>query len=87
MNDTPRPKLTPWFPGNINPVRPGMYEVGHDPATIPHHNSRHRLTSAPRRLWDGTTWRAGWMNEQMSIFGTHPSHRWRGLAQDPRGKP
>lgn len=71
--------LTPWFPGSVTPVRPGVYEVGHQHITAPHLRSRHRLIGH-RRLWDGSTWRAGWLNEQVSIFGTHPSHQWRGLA-------
>lgn len=73
---------TDWFPGSVHPVRPGVYEVGHDPLTAPHYRSRHRLTG-PRRYWDGSTWRAGWLGELVSIFGTHPSHQWRGLAADP----
>ena len=72
--------LTPWFPASVLPVRPGVYEVGHDPWTQPHPRSRHRLTGR-RRLWDGRTWRAGWLNEQVSIFGTHPSHEWRGVLR------
>ena len=74
-------RKTDWFPGRIIPVRPGLYEVRHDPETMPHHNSRHRLTIAPRRLWDGKAWRAGWLNELVSIFGTHESHQWRGRAK------
>jgi len=70
--------LTDWFPASMQPVRPGVYEVGHDPCTAPHPRSRHRLTGS-RRLWDGHTWRAGWLNEQVSIFGTHQSHQWRGI--------
>ena len=79
MQDT----LTPWYPPHIKPVRVGWYEVGHDPATQPHFNSRHRLTGS-RRYFDGTVWRAGWLNEQVSIMGKHPSHRWRGLAHPPQ---
>lgn len=75
-------KLTPWFPGSVSPVRPGRYEVRHDPASQPHHNSRFRLTGR-FRLFDGVYWRGGWTWEDKSIFGTHHSHQWRGLARQP----
>ena len=72
--------LSPWFPASVQPARPGIYEVGHDPETAPHPRSRYRLTGH-RRMWDGITWRAGWLNEKVSIFGTHPSHQWRGVLR------
>ena len=73
-------RTTQWFPASVQPVRPGVYEVGHDPLTKPHHRSRHYLTGC-RRKWDGKTWRAGWLWERVSIFGSHPSHQWRGATR------
>jgi hypothetical protein len=66
-------KLTPWFPGNVKPVRSGYYErdwtgdgntAGFDPD-----------------YWDGDIWR-------LSKFGIAWRQRakalpWRGLAKAP----
>lgn len=73
--------FSPWFPATINPARPGWYEVGHDPAHRVGPRSRAYLWGN-RRYWDGSTWRAGWLRETVSIMGTHPSHRWRGLTAE-----
>lgn len=73
---------TPWFPAYTHPVREGWYEVRNDPAYRVHFNSRHFLTGN-RRYFDGKNWRAGWMKEEISIFGSAISHQWRGLANDP----
>lgn len=72
--------VTEWFPASVQPTHPDVYEVRHDPRTAPHPRSRYHLTGH-RRLWDGHTWRAGWLNEKVSIFGTHPSHQWRVVSQ------
>jgi len=74
-------KRTDWIPGTIKPVRVGWYEVRHNPLTAPNRRNRYRLTDAPRRYFDGVNWRAGWMREEISIFGTHFSHEWRGLTR------
>lgn len=69
---------TNWFPSHIKPVHAGWYEVGHDRDV--HHSSSYFLTGS-RRFWDGISWRAGWINENVSIFGTNESHQWRGITQ------
>lgn len=68
---------TPWFPGTVNPVRVGFYEVGH--SRYVHHRSKFKLTPG-RRYWDGKSWKAGWHWTAPSIFGTHPTHQWRGFT-------
>ena len=70
-------KLTPWFPGHIKPVRIGWYQVTSGNL---HFNSKGFLGGS-RRFWDGDTWRAGWLNEKVSIMGTHPEHKWRGVTK------
>lgn len=77
---------TPWYPHTVKPVRIGWYEVGHTrPVGAMHHL---RLTGV-RRYWDGTHWKAGWLNDQISIFGQHETHQWRGFTtcQDPEQLP
>ena len=73
-------KFTPWFPFNVKPVRVGEYEV-RDLLDTP---AKFRLTGGGRRYFDGKNWRAGWSGELISIFGTHHSHQWRGLAREPK---
>lgn len=75
-------KLTQWFSSKLLPVRKGWYEVGHDAKFYPYPR-KHKLTGN-RRYFDGKNWRAGWSNELISIFGSHESHIWRGLAEPPR---
>lgn len=70
------PKLTPWFPGDVKPVRPGVYE---------------RKVVVLRRYysrWTGSRWltiedsaqRAAQSNYQ-SMYQDLP---WRGLAEPPK---
>jgi len=70
--------LTPWFPATVNPVRKGMYEVGH--SEYVHHHSKFKLTGT-RRWWDGKSWRGGWVFDSPSIFGSHHTHQWRGVLR------
>jgi hypothetical protein len=77
-------KLTPWFPGDVKPVRKGWYETGTN--GVLHHRSRGFLTGRPFRYWTGFEWVTAspdliWCDR--SIFGTHPTHQWRGLAEKP----
>lgn len=88
INTHPNIPRTPWFDASVKPARPGLYEVRHDPATRPGPRSHKRLRGGPWRYWDGTEWRAGWIpfanlsKTWPSIFGSHESHQWRGLAQE-----
>jgi hypothetical protein len=72
-------KRTPWFDASIKPVRDGIYEVRDG---LPWNSrSRHKLSPAPYRVFREGQWRAGWLWEEISIFGSHPSHQWRGLTE------
>lgn len=68
-------KLTPWFPGDVKPVRPGVYS---------------RLFRGRRPLyarWDGDKWMGADLTtfkaEKMTCRSLWESLPWRGLAQDP----
>lgn len=76
-------KLTPWFPGNVKPLRKGVYE-------------RDWLDDGPKWFshWNGKTWRAGddiaevaASAENTNLISDHQKLPWRGLAQDPKAKP
>lgn len=77
--------VTDWFPAQIKPTRVGWYEVGHNKPV--HWNSRGRLTGRPFRYWNGREWRVAAPSEKWarglgpSVFGSHPSHQWRGLTE------
>lgn len=68
-------KLTPWFPADVKPVRPGVYEMRCDP---------------PRwyRRWDGRHWYIGDTNVSVAAKETLASwcafEMWRGLAEEPK---
>jgi hypothetical protein len=70
---------TPWYPASIKPVRVGMYEVN---SFGLHSNSIFFLTGR-YRWWNGSEWKVGsWASSGNTIFGSHPSHLWRGLSKD-----
>lgn len=71
---------TGWFSGQVTPYRPGWYEVRMGYLLAPHPNSKAYLQGR-FRYFDGKLWRAGWLGQEVSIFGQHPSHQWRGLTQ------
>jgi hypothetical protein len=70
------PKLTPWFPGHIKPVRPGVYEV--------------RFSAMGGfAYWDGSLW--GWAQitcaqarRRRDSHGASQQKSWRGLAKEPK---
>jgi hypothetical protein len=75
------PKLTPWFPGHIKPVRPGVYERD--------------LSHGPYALWTGRIWLAAKRTKTQARFcgvpsGYQPDEEdpfnpsWRGLAKEPK---
>lgn len=71
-----------WFPGTVKPVRAGWYEVRNGPPFLI--GNRNKLWLNGRfRYFDGRVWRGGWLSEQVSIFGTHRSHQWRGINHNP----
>lgn len=71
--------LTPWFPPEVKPVRPGVYIA----TTL----RRERYF----RYWTGTAWLTGGSTVQEAeaerlLFCVNPEQmHWRGLASDPSG--
>jgi hypothetical protein len=71
-------KFTPWFPANVMPVHPGVYEVK-------------TLSGRPwYRRWDGEVWFAGDCSPEDAASCKCPlvmnAHPWRGLATPPKGE-
>ena len=68
-------KKTPWFPGDVKPVRPGVYE-------------RQYEVGVYYSQFDGSTWRCGWRDAHTAINETRVSpfqaNPWRGLAAKTR---
>lgn len=70
------PKLTPWFPGHIKPVRPGIYRVWW-------------YLAPTYARFDGRRWMAGNHNGPadaalvVAPASCHPL-KWRGLAEQPK---
>lgn len=79
-NEKSDKNLTPWFPGDVKPVRPGVYIT--------------RLWESQGGMfayWSGKHW--GWRQptaESAAAFGVsghdraEQSKQWRGLAQQPK---
>jgi hypothetical protein len=68
-------KLTPWFPGTVKPVRPGVYETAYRGIRW-------------FRKWDGNRWYVGdetpsvaWKEKSRTAVTGFP---WRGLAEEPK---
>jgi hypothetical protein len=76
------PKLTPWFPGHIKPVRPGVYQTlqncdGVGPF-LQYWNGRFwGLMCRPN---NGIDLPERWKNDSSS----NQHCRWRGLAEEPK---
>jgi len=72
-----KPKLTPWFPGEVNPVRVGVYERGNDGIPLPY----------PFYEWNGEFWVGIGSDSPDKLIGRNRSVfqgiQWRGLAEDP----
>lgn len=71
-------KLTPWFPGDINPVRVGPYERDYDDGN-----------GSAYCYWNGRYF--GWSAETPAAATTKAGQRsakqdlpWRGLAEGPK---
>jgi hypothetical protein len=75
-------KLTPWFPAEAKPARPGVYEK--DFMDYPGDFSRREF-----QYWDGARWHYGHGTPEETAadartLGIEPTpRRWRGLAADP----
>lgn len=76
-------KLTPWFPGDVKPVRVGVYEI-----------TGCSFGGINYRVWTGKGWSdTRW--EPSDFHGLHPKPMyfpgddmtgWRGLASDPNAR-
>ena len=68
-------KLTKWFPANVNPAYPGVYEV-------------HSPIGTWYRRWGGNFWFAGGSTPEAAASSkcaiTMNAHPWRGLAEPPK---
>ena len=71
-------KLTPWFPGNVKPVRPGVYQ---------------QMCGSNRNIgyqhWDGEVWGLWALTEEAAlryacIQAVTQNDPWRGLAEEPK---
>lgn len=73
-------KLTPWFPGDVKPVRVGYYIREYLISDL----------SAIPDFWDGAEWHIGFGANRdgvlchSSISVRQDSRRWRGLAEPPK---
>jgi hypothetical protein len=68
-------KLTPWFPGDVKPARPGVYETDAETDSY-----------LCYQLWTGNHW--GWCSANSGFVlpyeSRYQSPRWRGLAKEPK---
>jgi hypothetical protein len=75
-----KPKLTPWFPADVRPVRPGFYEREWESIST--------IIDAGKFLndyFDGDLWTLSFHDKSLNaakIIGKFDL-RWRGLAEDP----
>ncbi len=72
-----KPKLTPWFPADVKPVRVGVYLV-----------KSPLLLTGGFSYWDGKRW--GWIcytrrdaAAEKVYPGASQDKQWRGLAEKP----
>jgi hypothetical protein len=85
VNSVTTSAVTPWFPGEVNPVHIGLYQVVVGDSLA--------LTLFPRGNflhWDGLAWRAPARNLIIQMGNPYVLEvplgaiiRWRGLAKDP----
>ena len=81
MNYFTKKDLTPWYPGDVNPVRPGLYEVNY---------GSHDYPSTYYQYFDGKFWYYGHTDPKtaMNRYNTDRTprfylHQWRGLKHNP----
>jgi hypothetical protein len=73
-----KPKLTDWFPYDVKPSLPGMYERDWD---------GYYVGAQRHDFFDGEAWHFGNEHgEYNKSTSTYPLS-WRGLASDPSKKP
>lgn len=69
-------KLTPWFPGDVKPVRRGVYQ-------------RLYTSGTGWAYWNGDFWGMRGVSKYFAksmkdFYAPIQSHEWRGLAEDPK---
>jgi len=80
MDMNTEPKLTPWFPANVRPVRRGVYSIKAGDSPHPLHaywNGRH---------WCGRTAMGAYWAARPAYISSPalgPVDGWRGLAEPP----
>lgn len=71
-------KLTDWYPGDVKPVRVGVYEREYPLSGIGCYCK-----------WDGKMWHSGYENVDRASIEPAISNiqnlPWRGLSKDPKG--
>lgn len=77
-----QPKLTPWFPGDVKPARPGVYQRSLDPCA-----PIHVAPLACYCMWDGKFWMVYENTPEEAaecrIRSAYQHEWWRGLAEQP----
>lgn len=75
-------KLTPWYPPNIKPVRPGVYEAQWGSSKL--------WEDWPYSYWTGEEWANSGATPEEALrlknwtLGANQSKKWRGLAKEPK---
>jgi hypothetical protein len=72
------PDFTPWFPGDVKPARPGVYQRKY--------GAFQEETGYSR--WDGKRWYFRATTPEMAARDStetiNPHRAWRGLAEEPK---
>lgn len=79
-------KKTPWFTGQVNPVRPGVYQRDYRQA-----KNCDRVVGIAFNHWDGKKWSlfdstANGAERSEELWSSHQDLPWRGLASNPAAK-
>lgn len=74
-----KPKLTPWFPARLNPVRRGEYEVDRliDFVTA---GVRHISRRRERLIWTAHGWR--YLTGAYAAMCEQDGDKWRGVRRE-----
>jgi hypothetical protein len=76
MDKTDTPRLTPWFPGHIKPVRKGVYMQMDGSGT-----------HVGYQYWDGTHWYTWFLSAEIAaqgasrVYDSYQNDNWRGILK------